>query len=163
MQEEISKIFAGRLSAAISDRGLPKKTIAEMAGVHPVTISKYLAGKRIPASEELHNLASVLRVNTSWLLGSSDDKIPVNLAAVLAREEGDKTGESTLREEAASYRAGPDYLAEIVKLSHTADLSSLLDTMENLSKSAGVTSPAAAAVAQMVPIVRDRLNQTQTP
>lgn len=98
MQEETGKIFAERLSLALAERGLPKKTIAEKVGIHPVTLSKYLSGNRVPASQELHNLASVLHVTSSWLIGQSEDSKPANLDAVLAKRQS-----PVLREDETTY------------------------------------------------------------
>ena len=134
--------------------------LARFAEVSWSTASQWLAGS-VPRKLALINLASRLHVTASWLETGEGVKEPVNLKeALAAKARVNVSEESCMREDPAPYRAGPDYLAEIVKLAHTADLPSLLDTMENLSKSAGVSSPAAAAVAQMIPIVRNRLKET---
>lgn len=86
MQHKNPKLFAERLASLVQQSGLAKKTIAERARIHPVTLSKYLSGKRIPATEELHNVASILRVTTHWLLTGEGDPKPVNLDDIIAKE-----------------------------------------------------------------------------
>ena len=83
MQENSAENFAIRLKLLIAAQAAPKKLIAERAGIHPVTLSKYLSGKRIPATEELHALASILHVTTEWLLSGRGDAKPVNLDQVI--------------------------------------------------------------------------------
>lgn len=136
--------FPERLAQKMGEMRFNNSTLGRALGVTHTTVARWLGGS-MPAGDMFQKLADHLCVSAQWLMGSDDAQ------------------ENVLREESPPYRAGPDYLAEIVKLSHTADLADLLDTMESLSKTAGVTSPAAAAVAQMIPIVRSRIQESSQP
>jgi transcriptional regulator with XRE-family HTH domain len=57
-----------QLRALVSAHQKTQKALAAEAGIHPVTFSKYLSGHRLPATEELYKIASVLGVTTSHLL-----------------------------------------------------------------------------------------------
>lgn len=124
-----------------------------------MTLSKYLAGKRIPATNELYSLASALRVTASWLLTGDGDPVPGNLADVLAG----KAGTTVLQDAPYQPNGSMDYLSEIIKLSASADLSQLLDTMESLSKNHPGDPQVSNAVGEMAVIVRNRLQKQTNP
>lgn len=155
MQEEIGKIFAERLTSALAERNLPKKKIAELAGIHPVTLSKYLSGNRVPASQELHNLASVLHVTSSWLIGQSEESKPANLDAVLAMRQT-----PMLREDAATYstpalehtRAYREILLKLVPKMNDPDLLEMAETLQS-NKPPGYV----LILDEVLPMLRERI------
>lgn len=152
MQEILASKFAERLRKAISERGLAKKKIAEMAGVHPVTISKYLSGKRLPASEELHNLASILRVNTSYLLGTSEEKTPANLQDVLSREDSPL---ANFRDDPANFEASGRYIGILASLLPHLNTEGLLQVGETLQKEK--PSGYEEIMDKLLPLIREKI------
>jgi transcriptional regulator with XRE-family HTH domain len=64
--------FSSRLADVIFKDGRTKKRIAEVAGVHPSALSRWLAGS-VPDRENLGRLARSLQVDVNFLLG--DDSL----------------------------------------------------------------------------------------
>lgn len=166
MQDKTAKTFAVRLAELIQKTGATKKAIAERAGIHPVTLSKYLSGKRIPATEELHNLASVLRITTEWLLTGNGDPKPVNLDQVLALEaEARRAASAPPAESSAKPKdSGGDSRALerlFEKLISEGDPKWLLDALEELQPLAiQGDSQAQELINRIMPRLRARLNES---
>lgn len=64
----LAKDFAARLRLEIERFGKSQVELSEMAGIHPVSLSKYLSGKRIPATEEVCRLAAAMGSDLNALL-----------------------------------------------------------------------------------------------
>ena len=60
--------FGERLEALRRERGLSQAEVAEIAGVHPVQMSRYETGKGMPSVEVVKGLAVALAVSTDELL-----------------------------------------------------------------------------------------------
>ena len=68
-------LIARRLYELLYNRGLFQKDLAEMSGIPPETISKYLNGKQMPDTKRLFALAQALGVSTDYILGLERDVI----------------------------------------------------------------------------------------
>lgn len=64
--------FSERLKSERIKRNLTQKEMAELLKIKRSTYSLYEGGKREPNIETLQNIASILDVNISWLLGYDD-------------------------------------------------------------------------------------------
>ena len=62
-----------RLKNARRIRGLSQEQVAEMIGMHPVTISKYERDLQDPATNALKAMANLYGVSADWLLNGSLD------------------------------------------------------------------------------------------
>lgn len=56
-------------------RGMTQAQLAELTGIHPVSIRKYETNKMQPQSQQIERIAEALRVNSSALSTSSSDII----------------------------------------------------------------------------------------
>lgn len=64
--------------------GLTQKELAEKSNIAEITIRQYESGKRTPNSEKLKNIANVLQISPSLLMGIDSSKFDkqINLAEV---------------------------------------------------------------------------------
>lgn len=69
-------IFSERLSELIESRDVTRKLLAEFLGVTYKTINNYENGTREPNFAQLRKIAEYLHVNSSYLIGDSDDPTP---------------------------------------------------------------------------------------
>lgn len=69
MKKNPHSVFNQRLRAARELRKLTQSTLAQRAGLHPGTISRFESGDREPHFEDLIRLADVLECTTDYLLG----------------------------------------------------------------------------------------------
>jgi ribosome-binding protein aMBF1 (putative translation factor) len=60
--------FAGRLRAAMREKGIKQGKLAETIGTRPQTVSLYLQGKTQPRVETLRKIAEALGVSADWLV-----------------------------------------------------------------------------------------------
>ena len=65
--------FGGRLSYAMSLRGMRQKELARAADVTEATVSRYVNNKRSPDIEFIRTVVSVLDVSADYLLGFSEN------------------------------------------------------------------------------------------
>ena len=65
-------MYGQRLEALRNDRGLAKKEMAQILGIHESTYGKYELGKREPDFEMISRLAQYFDVSTDYLLGRTD-------------------------------------------------------------------------------------------
>jgi hypothetical protein len=108
---------------------------------------------RVPATEELHSLASILGVTTDWLISGKGDPKPVNYHQ-LAVHEKDCVGSSYLRDEPQPI----GHSDEILKLSETADVPALMETLESLNRRSNAGDIGASkTLAKLIPIVCKRV------
>lgn len=160
-----SSQFSSRLRDEMEKFGLSSAAdLAKFAGVAWSTANQWLNGA-VPRRLALLQLASQLEVTATWLETGEGVKEPVNLQAIrAARNRANAGSEITLRDQAWTPDALPDgYLSEIIKLSASADLSQLLDTMESLSKNHPGDPRVSNAVGEMAVIVRNRLQKQTNP
>lgn len=57
-------------------KGLNQSELAELCGVHSVTISNWETGKKAPEANNVNKLAEVLGVTTDYLMGRTNDPLP---------------------------------------------------------------------------------------
>jgi transcriptional regulator with XRE-family HTH domain len=151
-QTHMNSNFSSRLSEAMKSMGFTQERLAEKLGISHSAVSRWTSGS-LPRTARMAELARILCVPVSWLESGGESLFPAAATRVC--------------EDEVSYGAKPFYLGEILKLAESADLSSILDTMEALSQSASSGNrDASATIAQMIPIVRRRLetitqNQSQ--
>ena len=61
-------MLAEKLKRARKEAGLTQRELAEMVGIHTVTVQQYEYGKRLPKYEYLHELAAALKIPVSYFL-----------------------------------------------------------------------------------------------
>lgn len=149
----MSEFFSKRLAQAIAKSSKNQVEIAKIVGIAPPYLSDLKRGNRSnPSSEVVKRLAEVLEVPISWLL--AEESPSANYSEP----------QSIVKEDSPSYGSPPTYLNELVKLAASADIVSILQTMEQISKSAAAGNlDASHAIAQMIPIVRSRLESQTAP
>ena len=64
--------FGGRLSYAMSLRGMRQKELAKAADVTEATVSRYVNNKRSPDIDFIRVVVKILDVSADYLLGFSD-------------------------------------------------------------------------------------------
>ncbi|WP_375003359.1 TetR family transcriptional regulator C-terminal domain-containing protein [Aeromicrobium sp. CTD01-1L150] len=69
-------VVAARVKAALRDRGLSQRELAEATGLEVTKLSKSLGGRRRFLVDELRRAADVLDVDLGWLTGEGDDTPP---------------------------------------------------------------------------------------
>lgn len=62
-----------RLKKARLEAKYDQLKLAEMVGVHPLTISRYESGQREPRAQEIELIAKALNISVAYLFGESDD------------------------------------------------------------------------------------------
>ena len=65
-------VFAQRLRQLIEARGITQRELAEMAGVHPSTIYRWLYEDKLPRRAQLRAVAQALSADEDWLMGRTD-------------------------------------------------------------------------------------------
>ncbi|MCM1523223.1 MAG: helix-turn-helix domain-containing protein [Ruminococcus sp.] len=67
------KTFAERLAKLLNEQGVSQKQLAEKIGVTQASMSRYMNTDRIPKSEILANIATVLHTTSDYLLGTEEE------------------------------------------------------------------------------------------
>ena len=62
-------IVKDRLNEALKYRNMTASQLADKCGLNKSSISRYLNGERIPRTEAIHKMATVLHINPAWILG----------------------------------------------------------------------------------------------
>lgn len=70
----MNKDIAQKLSDLRRERGLSQDELAELAGVHRVTIAKYETGRIEPGAQAIKKIADALDVSSDVLLGRIDEE-----------------------------------------------------------------------------------------
>ena len=70
----VNKDIAQKLSDLRRERGLSQDELAELAGVHRVTIAKYETGRIEPGAQAIKKIADALDVSSDVLLGRIDEE-----------------------------------------------------------------------------------------
>jgi len=63
-----------RISKELHDKGMTQRELAEMAGIHEVSISRYVNDGRQPMPIALGQIAKVLGVTTDYLIGVDEEE-----------------------------------------------------------------------------------------
>lgn len=71
-------IFAERLRKVLDSRGINQVTLAENTNITAATISRYLTIDRVPRGDNIAVIAGALNVSADYLLGLSDDPLPLS-------------------------------------------------------------------------------------
>ena len=79
------KTVGDRIRYFRKDRKMTQDKLAELTGIHPVSIRKYETNKMQPQIEQIERIASVLDVNVSAIVG-------YNSKPSIVRTVGDLTG-----------------------------------------------------------------------
>ena len=65
-----SEIFCERLKRLLKSAGLSQKELAEKIGCTEVTVSRYIAGERVPKATIVVKIANALGVSVDYLIGN---------------------------------------------------------------------------------------------
>ena len=89
-QESKRLLIASRIREARKMAGLSQAQVAQMLGLHRPSISEAELGNRKVSAEEIHRLAEIYDVGTSWLLGEGSSKLDIHKDKIqlAARELG---------------------------------------------------------------------------
>lgn len=68
-----SQTLGERLKAAMRRKGVRNPEVAQVAGVHLKTVSKWLGDTQVPDGEALERVAQLLGVSTTWLRFGAED------------------------------------------------------------------------------------------
>lgn len=68
------KIIGRRINAALAEKNLKQKDLAEYLGVKDNTISYFCSGSRLPNTLQIIKISEYLGVSTDYLLGLDDNK-----------------------------------------------------------------------------------------
>ncbi len=63
--------FARRLKAMREKRGLSRRTLSELCGLHPDAVRRYERGQAKPSVEAVCALAEYFGVTVDWMLGQT--------------------------------------------------------------------------------------------
>lgn len=66
--------FCRRLKALREKRGLSRRTLSELCGLHPDAVRRYERGLATPTVEAVCALAEYFGVSTDWMLGRTDTR-----------------------------------------------------------------------------------------
>lgn len=69
--------FSRRLNDALKFRNMKPIELSEKSGIDKGSISSYLSGRYVPKTKNIYNMAEVLNVNPSWLMGYDVSKEPL--------------------------------------------------------------------------------------
>lgn len=65
--------FGGRLARILKIKNISQRQFAKMAGITPVTLSRYINGQRFPNAAKLKEIACILEIPADYLLGIEDE------------------------------------------------------------------------------------------
>jgi transcriptional regulator with XRE-family HTH domain len=74
-------VIGNRLKEAREALGMTQEDLADKIGVQPLQINRYEHEKNKPSSEIILKMAEALSVSTDYLVGLTDDPMPVEFAA----------------------------------------------------------------------------------
>ena len=83
-------LFNERLAELRNKYGLSKKDVAQGLSVEQSTYGKYELGKRQPSLEMLEKISNYFNVSTDYLLGKTDEPVPMNEKKPPANEQAGK-------------------------------------------------------------------------
>ena len=73
---EVGTMFEDRLQMLREQKGMSKKEIASILGIHETTYGKYELGHREPDNAMINQLADYFNVTSDYLLGRTDNLTP---------------------------------------------------------------------------------------
>lgn len=82
----MGEIDRDRLVEIRNRHGFSQKYVALSVGVAPSIVSRWESGVKIPSRENLTKLANLYNVSVDYLLGRSDDEMPVTDVSLSADE-----------------------------------------------------------------------------
>lgn len=68
---QIQFIFSMRLRRLLKDKGILEKELAELTGLKPATITRYLRGNNFPSIANIARICKAIEVSPAYLLGLS--------------------------------------------------------------------------------------------
>lgn len=81
----MAELFASRLSALLNQRGLSQKDLAELTGLTPAAISRYISGARTPRAIVVAKIAKALEVQPDELVGTNAEQEVDDAVQLIAR------------------------------------------------------------------------------
>ena len=79
----LAKSFGERLHRYREDRGLSQRQLAQLAGLDPISISRYERGQGLPTADALAELAKTLHVTADALLFGKANRQQLKIKNVL--------------------------------------------------------------------------------
>ncbi len=81
----MSSLLGRRLSELLDQRHITQKELAELTGLTPAAISRYLSGDRTPRPITIASIAKALGVTTADITGNAADKETDEAVRLIAR------------------------------------------------------------------------------
>lgn len=66
--------FGKRLRMLLVERGWTNERFAEIIGVSPPMVSRYLSGENMPEASFLFRIADIFDISADWLAGRTDNR-----------------------------------------------------------------------------------------
>jgi len=82
--------FGIRLKETLDSKNLNQKELAVMANTTGATISRYINGERSPNAELLNDISVALNVSTDYLLGKTNEPVPIDEKSLSINEQAGK-------------------------------------------------------------------------
>jgi transcriptional regulator with XRE-family HTH domain len=123
-KKQVAINFRQRLQATLDESGLKASDLSRKCGLDRSALSQFLNGKnhRVPRSDTLVAIASVLNVSIDWLLGLSQDvrgvgEVAKGMSIEHASSDGGQSLLSKWHEESAGYkiRYAPSNLPDLLR------------------------------------------------
>ncbi len=76
--EKPDKAFGNRVKLRIHELGIKQKVLSDSLGIAEGTLSRYIAGTRIPKGDDLVMLARALSTTATFLLGEDTAENTIN-------------------------------------------------------------------------------------
>lgn len=70
----MNREFTRRLKRLREKRGVSRRTLSELCGLHPDAVRRYERGLAQPSVEAVCALAEYFGVSTDWMLGRTDTR-----------------------------------------------------------------------------------------
>lgn len=83
--------FSERLRDCVDRKGITQRALAEQCGLTEVSVSRYIAGTRMPKGKTIAALAEILGTTPNYLLGVKEEDNPVmayNAVTALVAQHG---------------------------------------------------------------------------
>ena len=124
----MSEIDRQRLIEIRQNHGYSQKYVALSIGVAPSIVSRWESGKKIPSRESVSKLADLYEVTIDYLMGRSDEEMPISadslsddeLKLIQDYRKLNKQGQEYIRQ--TMYMAVPIYIrrADAADMEHKA-------------------------------------------
>lgn len=73
-EDQLQVAMAAQIRVELAERGMDQKDLAEAVGIHPVTMTKYMKGQRVPNMATFYKIAAALGLSPYELMQRSEDR-----------------------------------------------------------------------------------------